>query len=499
MMIGRDEWVAQIDHRIRPRQGLGEKLVGVWATAPHSLRYALFIALALAFPLLTNNEWLLAIAGLGDNAFILRIAVRFFTFAILACGLTVVVGYAGLLDLGYIAFMGLAGYLYAYLSSDFIRIAGLLANGLAVPSVISGTLIVAVVAVIGYGIGAISIRLAGDYLTIVTLGFGQLFLQLALTMTRVHIPGVARPVDFTHGPNGINNLDNINLFGYEIASSLHYYYLFLLLLALVYCAVNHLNHSRIGRSWRAMREDELAAEAMGIPTRRLKLLAFAIGAAIAALAGSVDAAFQGNVVPVPRYDTLALINLYAMVVLGGVGSLPGALLGALIFVVLPESLRNVTVAGVLFYGALFITLIKTIRPWSRLWRLLAGTLLLGYLVKVFINLVAPGLDSGYPPTGSLLNGIIQSWLVIPVDYVNTGKVVTGVAVLLLLGALWLRQQARLHNLLVGLSVYALVFAWETTLATNPAATRILVVGLTLVILMIKRPQGLLGKTEVKIV
>jgi ABC-type branched-subunit amino acid transport system permease subunit len=336
-------------------------------------------------------------------------------------------------------------------------------------------------------------------LTIVTLGFGQLFLQLALTMTRIHVPGRTRPVDFTHGPNGINNLDNIRVFGYEFTSTLDYYYLFFGLLVLVYTLVHHLNRSRIGRSWRALREDELAAEAMGIPTRRLKLLAFAVGAAIAALAGSVDAAFQGNVIPNPRYGTLTLINLYGMVVLGGVGSLPGAVLGAFSFVLLPELLRDVTLAGYLFYGTLLATLAATVRPWSRLVRCLGLTLLGGLLLKVAVNRLAPWFDGGYPPTGSLLNGIVQSWLVIPTDYTLAGNVVTGAAVLILLGALLLHRRPAWHYLLVGVSIYALAFAWETTLATNPAATRILIVGLTLVVLMIKRPQGLLGKMEVKIV
>ncbi|MEZ4664231.1 MAG: branched-chain amino acid ABC transporter permease [Caldilineaceae bacterium] len=497
--IGSDEWVAQIGGRQKRPTGLGGRIAALWQRIPTPIQYGLFLALALAFPLLTGSELVLDALGLGDNGFILRTAVRFFTFAILAMGLTVVVGYAGLLDLGYIAFMGIAGYLYAYLSSEFVQIPGLIPYGLAIPSMISIPAIVLLVAAIGYGIGAVSIRLAGDYLAIVTLGFGQVFLQLALTMTRVSMPGWARPVDFTRGPNGINNLDNISLFGYEFASTAQYYYLLLALVVLVYVVVMHLNSSRMGRAWRAVREDELAAEVMGMPTRRLKLLAFAIGAGIAALAGSVDAAFQGNVVPNPRYGALTLINLYAMVVLGGLGSLPGALIGALIFTALPELLRSVAIAGYLFYGALIIGLLTTIRPWRRLLWLLGGAIGGGYLFKLVINLLAPGLDAGYPPAGSLLNRAVQGWLVIPVNFATVGNVVTGAAVLILLGALLLRSRPLWHNGLLGLSIYAFAFAWETTLVANPAATRVLIVGLTLVILMIVRPQGLLGKTEVKIV
>ncbi|MEZ4677624.1 MAG: branched-chain amino acid ABC transporter permease [Caldilineaceae bacterium] len=464
-----------------------------------SARYTGVLLLALAFPLLSGTDLLLDRFGVSNNDFILRTAVRFLTFALMAIGLNVVVGYAGLLDLGYIAFMGIAGYLYAYMSSDFVQIAGVIPYGLAIPTLVSLPLIILMVAAIGYGIGAVSIRLSGDYLAIVTLGFGQVFLQLALTMTRVSVPGRERPVDFTRGPNGINNLDNLHFFGYEIASLTQYYYLFLLLLVLVYIVVTHLNRSRIGRSWRAIREDELAAEVMGIPTRRLKLLAFAIGAGIAALAGATDAAFQGSVVPNPRYSALTLINLYAMVVLGGLGSLPGAVIGALIFTALPELLRSITLAGYLFYGALLIGLLTLIRPWRRLGLLLGGTVLGGYLFKLLVNLMLPGLDAGYPEAGSVLNMAVQGWLVIPPNFTTVGNVVTGAAVLLLLGALLLHARPFWHNILLGLAIYAFAFAWETTLVANPAATRVLVVGLTLVILMIARPQGLLGKVEVKIV
>lgn len=497
--IGTDEWVAQIDRRRERRSGILARAANGWESIPSQIRYALFLAAAILFPLLTNSDLILQGLGLTDNSFILRTAIRFFTFALLGMGLTIVVGYAGLLDLGYIAFMGIAGYLYAYLSSDFMQIPILFPGGLAIPSAISIPAIVLVVAGIGYTIGTISMRLAGDYLAIVTLGFGQVFLQLALTMTRVRIPGHENPIDFTHGPNGIHGLANIDLFGYEFVSTAQYYYLFLLLVALVFAGVNRLNHSQIGRSWRAIREDELAAEAMGLPTRRLKLLAFAMGAAIAALAGATDAAFQGNVIPNPRYGMLALISLYAMVVLGGIGRLEGAILGALIFAVLPEALRSITLAGHLFYGSLLLGLLVTIRPWSRLGWVLGGTILGGAMLKLVINALAPGYDSGYPPSGSYLNMVVQSWLVIPGDYVSVGKALTCTAFLMVLAAILLRRSAIYQSIVLGICIYSAAFAWETTLGPNPSATRILVVGLTLVVLMIVRPQGLMGKPEAKVI
>ncbi len=499
--IGTDEWVAQVTGRTRRRTGFWGAIADRWEAIPERWRYTAVLLLALAFPIVTSTDLLLDALGVGDNAFILRTGVRFLTFAILAIGLNVVVGFAGLLDLGYIAFMGLAGYLYAYLSSDFVRISGFIDFGLAVPSIISVPLIVLVVAGVGYLIGSVSIRLAGDYLAIVTLGFGQVFLQLALTMTRVRVWGVARPVDFTRGPNGINGVDNISLFGFTFTSTTHYYYLFLVLLIFVFIFAENLNRSRIGRAWRSIREDELAAEVMGTPTRRMKLLAFAIGAGIAALAGSVDAAFQGNVVPNPRYSVLTLINLYAMVVLGGTGSLVGSIIGAFIFTILPEVLRNIAAAGYLFYGAGLMGLWFALRPWKRFAAVMGGTIAGGLLLKLVIPAINPAWDAGFPPAGSLVNSVVQGWLVIPENYQLIGNIGTGAAIFFLLVAVLLRPRVRslwFHSLL-GIAIYLFAFAWETRLAVEPSATRILVVGATLVVLMIVRPQGLLGKAEVRIV
>ncbi|MDJ0756329.1 MAG: branched-chain amino acid ABC transporter permease [Ardenticatenaceae bacterium] len=497
--IGTDEWVSQVDDRVRGRSGVLGRLVALWEAIPESWRYTGVLLLVIAFPVISGTDAFLELFDIGDNAFILRTGVRFLTFAILAIGLNVVVGYAGLLDLGYIAFMGIAGYLYAYMSSEFVQIEGLIPYGLAIPSIVSIPLIVLIVAGIGYLIGSVSIRLAGDYLAIVTLGFGQVFIQLALTATRVSVPGFDRPVDLTRGPNGINNLDDITLFGYTFESTMQYYYLFLLLLIIVFVVVNNINRSRIGRAWRAVREDELAAEVMGTPTRRMKLLAFAIGAGIAALAGAVDAAFQGNVVPNPRYSVLTLINLYAMVVLGGTGSLIGSIVGAFIFTILPELLRNIAAAGVLFYGVGIIGLYAALRPWRRFALVMGGTLVGGLLLKLIVPAINPAWDNGFPEAGSVLNQIVQGWLVIPENFQLVGNIVTGLAIFFLLAAMFLRQRQHLFHVLLGLAIYSFAFSWETRLAVEPSATRILVVGATLVVLMVARPQGLLGKTEVKII
>jgi branched-chain amino acid transport system permease protein len=496
LRIGTDEWVAQVEERRQVRTGLTGALARWWESIPLNSRYVLVLLLFLSVPIITGTEFFLDLVGIGDNAFILRIGVRFLTFAMLAIGLNVIVGYAGLLDLGYIAYMGIAAYLYAYMSSEFVKIGDVIPNGLAVPSLISIPLAIVITAFVGWVIGSISIRLAGDYFAIVTLGFGLVFTQLALTMTRVQLPWNDRPTDFTRGPNGINRLDNLSIFGFTFETTEHYYYLFIALLIIVFVVVNNLNRSRTGRSWRALRDDELGAEVMSVPTRRMKILAVILGAGIAALAGATDAAFQSNVVPLPRYSALTLINLYAMVVLGGLGSLPGAILGAFIFTVVPELLRSIELAGFLFYGVGLILLLVYLKP-KRFIFILGGLIVGGLIVKLVVNLVAPELDQGFPEPGSVLNQIVKAWLVIPTTFQRLGNIVTILAVAGMLITAVVKPPWRW--VVLGVTLYLAAFAWETRLALEPAATRILIVGFTLVLLMIFRPHGLLGKPEVRVV
>jgi ABC-type branched-subunit amino acid transport system permease subunit len=493
--IGVDEWVAQVEGRTRRYRGFWGLLAYGWQAVPLSVRYAVALLILFAFPFVTALDPVLDWMNLSSNDFLVRIGARFLVFAMLAIGLNVVVGYTGLLDLGYVAFFGIAGYTYAYLSSDFVQFAGL--NGIHLPSLVSVPLIVALTAAVGLGVGYVSFRLGGDYLAIVTLGFGQVFLQLALTATRVQLPWTERPVDLTRGPNGITRLDNLAFFGLELHTTTHYYLFFALLMVFVYAAVHHLNQSRIGRAWRSLKDDELAAEAMGIPTRRMKLMAFAIGAAIAGLAGAVDAAWQASVIPNPRYSVLTLINLYAMVVLGGLGSLPGVVLGALIFTTLPEILRDIQIASVLFYSAIAIGLLFILRPLPRLLMVVGGTVAFGFALKFLGPLLLPAVEWYTPSASYWLNRIMQTWLLIPADYVTVGNIVTIGAVAVLLAAV--AVQSRWRWLLLSLALYMFIFAWETRLVQEPAATRILIVGATLVVLMITRPQGLLGKPEVRVV
>ncbi len=270
-------------------------------------------------------------AGLGRSW--VRVLDFTLLYVILALGLNIVVGYAGLLDLGFVAFYALGAYLYAWLASPHF--------GLHLPFWAILPLGAALAGLFGVLLGAPTLRLRGDYLAIVTLGFGEII--------RIFLNNLNAPVNITNGPQGINLIDPIGLggislaktqtvFGIPLASAHLHYYLFLVFtLATVFIAYR-LQDSRIGRAWVAIREDEVAAAAMGINTRNIKLLAFAMGAAFGGLAGGLFAAFQGFISP-ESFTLWESILILCMIVLGGMGHIPGVILGAVLLTVLPEALR----------------------------------------------------------------------------------------------------------------------------------------------------------------
>jgi branched-chain amino acid transport system permease protein len=281
------------------------------------------------------------------NAWV-RILDMALLYVLLALGLNIVVGYAGLLDLGYVAFFAVGGYLFALLASPHLAeafpfIAANFPNGLHLPIWAVIPLAALLAAVFGVLLGAPTLKLRGDYLAIVTLGFGEII--------RVFLNNLDRPINLTNGPKGISQIDGITffgvkmnrtleVFGFEINSVSLYYYLFLALVVISVVICHRLELSRIGRAWMAIREDEIAAKAMGINTRNLKLLAFGMGATFGGVAGAMFAAFQGFVSP-ESFSLMESVMIVAMVVLGGIGHLPGVILGALLLAALPEVLRHV--------------------------------------------------------------------------------------------------------------------------------------------------------------
>jgi branched-chain amino acid transport system permease protein len=276
--------------------------------------------------------------------------VRVLDFALLyimlALGLNIVVGYAGLLDLGYVAFYAVGAYVYAILSSPHLAnipaVAALFPLGLHLPMWVVLPLGAFLAGIFGVLLGAPTLRLRGDYLAIVTLGFGEII--------RIFLNNLNRPVNITNGPQGITQIDPIRIgpvslaqteeiFGIAVPSLYLYYYLFVILVLLVVFISIRLENSRIGRAWVAIREDEIAAKSCGINTRNIKLLAFAMGATFGGLSGGLFAGFQQFVSP-ESFQLIDSIMILCMVVLGGMGHIPGVILGALLLTVLPEIFRQ---------------------------------------------------------------------------------------------------------------------------------------------------------------
>jgi len=294
-----------------------------WLSPRSALGITLITVALLALPF---------VAAMGGQAW-----VRILNFAILyvflALGLNIVVGFAGLLDLGYIAFYAVGAYTWALLASPHF--------GVHLPIWVILPIGAALACLAGVVLGSPTLKLRGDYLAIVTLGFGEI--------VRIFLNNLNAPFNVTNGPQGITLIDPVKfgdfsfsgttqIFGVALSGPQKYYYLLVALAILIIIINLRLQHSRIGRAWQAIREDEIAAKAVGINTRDLKLLAFAMGASFGGIAGGIFSAMQGFVSP-ESFSLIESIMILAMVVLGGMGHIPGVILGAVLLSVLPEVLR----------------------------------------------------------------------------------------------------------------------------------------------------------------
>ncbi|MFB6811921.1 MULTISPECIES: branched-chain amino acid ABC transporter permease [unclassified Streptomyces] len=332
------------------KSGLTQRLSDITANNRQITVIAAFVA-AIAFPLTQQ----------GGDTYTL-IAVNILIFATVALGLNVVVGLAGLLDLGYVAFLGVGAYTAALVSGSASS-----AFHVHFPfwaAVLTGALASLVFGVV---IGAPTLRLRGDYLAIVTLGFGEIF-RIAMG----NLDGVSGP-KITNGPNGITNIPDLEIFGWNFGEShtvagitlgayANYYMLMLLAMVLVVVVFSRAGSSRIGRAWVAIREDETAATAMGINGFRVKLIAFALGATLAGLAGTVQAHVQHTVVP-EMYQFAGPVPpnsafLLAAVILGGMGTIRGPILGAALLFLIPAKLSFLQDYQLLGFGIALIILMR---------------------------------------------------------------------------------------------------------------------------------------------
>ena len=289
------------------------------------------------------------VVGTMGNAWVRALAFAAL-YVMLALGLNIVVGFAGLLDLGYIAFYAVGAYMYAllaspHLTSNFPALAAMFPQGFHNSIWMVILLGAALAAMFGVILGYPVLKLRGDYLAIVTLGFGEII--------RIFLNNLNAPLNLTNGPQGITLIDPVNIAGVSFARTLDlgfvklpsvylYYYLFLLLTVITIVVCIRLQDSRLGRAWMAIREDDIAAKAMGINVRNVKLLAFALGATFGGVSGTMFAAFQGFVSP-ESFSLMESVIVLAMVVLGGLGHIPGVILGAVLLSLFPELLRHTVV------------------------------------------------------------------------------------------------------------------------------------------------------------
>jgi branched-chain amino acid transport system permease protein len=468
--IGQDEWVA--------RHGDRRLLPGPFGVVEHRLRRVqwwawliLFVAAFCAFP------------AVETSGYVRQVAFNTVLYMLLALGLNIVVGWGGLLDLGYVAFYGIGAYAYALLDSPHY--------GIHLPTIVAVPIVVVVGALAGFLLGLPSWRLTGDYLAIVTLFFLQLF--QTITTNWQHVTG---------GPFGILNVDPFGLdHKHELATqhggvfAVAYLYVALGIFFVVYVALRMVNHSRTGRAWRSLREDPLAAEAMGMPVNWLKLLSFAGGAAVAALTGSLYAALYGNVFPLTFYF-VTLITIYTMVILGGSGNQAGVVLGALIISPLLEMLRDAGKSRVAFFIALVGGLIVFGRRRPRIAIVAVVTLVFGFVVHAIASAVNGSWVAGEHAGG--FAGFVDHWVVAPEHMARwltpasyVGVIGAALVVTLLRG--WARQAALVPTL------YLAAFVWENVMLSKPEPARYIVLGLILIVLMILRPNGLLGERRVEIV
>jgi branched-chain amino acid transport system permease protein len=291
--------------------------------APQKIKF--FLGALLLIVLLPILGWM--------NGYYLEVAIQIGIFVALALGLNIVVGFVGLLNLGFVAFYAIGAYLWAIFASpqanEFIPggLFPLSSNWFFLFLVLS----VVIGALTGVLLGLPVLRLRGDYLAIVTLGFAE--------VVRALVNNLDKPVNLTNGPRGITPITKpplffqplLEYFGLDVSEAklypLYFYFLILIIVGVIIMVTRRLENSRVGRAWKAIREDEVAAAAMGVPVVRMKLLGFAVGASFASAVGVLFAAKQVFINP-ESFTFMESIGVLAMVILGGMGSIPGAILGA---------------------------------------------------------------------------------------------------------------------------------------------------------------------------
>jgi ABC-type branched-subunit amino acid transport system permease subunit len=473
--IGQDEWVARHGERRSRRAGIFGEIEDRARSAPWWAWLVLFVAAFALLPVVSHD------------GYVRRVAFDTTLYMLLALGLNVVVGWGGLLDLGYVAFYGIGAYAYAMLSSDQF--------GIHLPTLVSIPLVVLIGALAGFLVGLPSRRLIGDYLAIVTLFFLQIFLTVATNGDQI------AGHDLTGGANGILNIDPLHILGQSLAVqhggvfAVSYLYISIAFFAVVYLALHFVNNSRTGRAWRSLREDALAAEAMGMPVNLLKLMAFSFGAAIAALTGTLYASLNTSIFPL-TFSFPLVITIYTMVILGGQGNLAGVTIGAVLVSVMLEFLRDPGDARILFYVLGVLALAFAVGRTRRLAVLLGSLLVFGFAAHAVADAINHAWVSG--PAANGFDHALAHWVIIPTHLANWVGPVTYIGLVCLVLALTMLP-SRVRYVALVPTIYLGTFVWENVLLAQPDSTRFIVLGVMLIGLMILRPNGLLGERRVEIV
>lgn len=459
--IGVDEWALHSGERIDKRSGLGRVVSPLAERVPWHVRLLVAFIIASALPVATSSGYIVTV---GVNTLLL---------ILLCLGLNVAVGWAGMLDLGYMAFYGLGAYVYSIVSSDQLNGP----TGIHLPTFASVPFAVIATGLVALVVGLTSSRVAEVYLALVTLFFAQIFLQ---TVSIVALP-------ISGGPYGITNVDPFAVFGHALTSAEQYYFFTLIAVAVLIVILRSLERSRIGRAWRAVREDEFVAAFATIPTKRVKIYAFVFGAMVAGFAGCVFAAFEAGTYPTD-FGLSELFLIYAALILGGIGSIGGAAVGAIIVSVGIQLLQSTTEATSLFFAVIVLALVARVRPWKRLGVVVASEIAFGLIVHSVVGALT-STGSAFSGRSVIARGL-NLWLVNPrltqaaVDWLYIGLLA------MIVGAVVYPQLRRWAVLVPG--IYFASIVWVSVLVPNSTTTSELLLGAMLIVGMIVRPRGLLG-------
>src|ERR1017187_2018344 len=472
--IGVDEWVARSGDRREQHSGWRGLLARLDARVGWWPRLLLVGILAFVY-----GKFLV-----GGNVNYAQTGFNVVLYALLALGLNIVVGWAGLLDLGYIAFFGAGAYGYALFSSHAFGNLALSTGGVQLPVVATIPIAVVGVGILGLLIGLVALRLSGDYLAIVTLFVGQAFAEAVNNVA----PGTLG------GANGLFGLKGFHIGSAMIGSTLGYYWFAVIVLLILMALLHLLDTSRTGRAWRALRDDPLAAEVMTIPVNALKVMAFSFGAIVAALAGTLFAGEQDSVFP-PDFQSIILITIYACLVLGGVGGIAGAVLGGVTVTVAEALLSSPTDSSYLFYGLILLTIVARVRPWRRMIVVLGAIVGLGLAARAIVGAISHSAVSGSAGTVGWIGSVMHHYVIVPSGTASLtyGKILYAILICALILIVQLKGIWRLIVLVP--TVYIAACCWESLLIVESGTTAVVMLGAILVVMMAARPHGLLGQRK----